>query len=139
MQRYSDGERSMVVSDDWGSWNDFYGNGSQQLRHTDAHGTSSEECNCFRLQLDATVREDRVLTINVTQPSSATVRVAYLQAFGMRTNIANETIDAIHRATTLSDDPQNLVVIVNIGWWYVSSNLSCHLSRALRVVDARYC
>lgn len=116
MQRYSDGGRSLVVELDWGGWDSFYANGSQQLWYTDTYGSSSEQCNCFRGNLDATTREDRVLTINVTQPSPATVRVAYHQAFGMRTNVVNETIDAMRRAVALGD-PSNLIVVVNIGWW----------------------
>lgn len=136
MQRY-DGSPSLVNEKEWSSWEDYYINGSRLLLHADESGSASEECDCHRANLDATTREFRLLTVNITrlgsQPHNGTVQVAYKQAFGIRSNLQTETTEAIHQSFEQfskfdntgngSSTPASseVIIVVNAGHWLATA------------------
>jgi hypothetical protein len=121
IQRYADdGAPSLVIERMWPNFTVFYNTGSRMLQHKDASASATEHCDCHRLNLDTTTREDRTLTVNVSElagrPAHAVVRVAYKQAFGMKTNVVQETLDAVRRTVNASESASKILV-ANLGFW----------------------
>jgi hypothetical protein len=119
MQRYADdGAPSLVIERIWPNFKVLYHDGSKMLQHQDAAATATEHCDCHRIALDASVREDRTMTINISaiagQPIRAVVRVAYRQAFGMKTTVVDETLDAVRR-TVNESAAASKILVVNLG------------------------
>jgi hypothetical protein len=119
MQRYADnGAPSLVIEHMWPNFTVFYHNGSNSLQHQDAAATPIEHCDCHRIGLDASVREDRTMTINVSavagRPYRAVLRVAYRQAFGMKSNVVDETLDAVRRTVNDSSAASLSKILVGL-------------------------
>ncbi|KAF6252430.1 hypothetical protein COO60DRAFT_1463689 [Scenedesmus sp. NREL 46B-D3] len=130
MQRYGndDGNRSLAQEGMWGNYSIFYTEGSKALQYHSPAVNASEVCDCRRLGLDATTREDRTLTVSALIPAAprqpvnktadaAAFKVGYRQAFGMKTNVLSETLDAIQRATQGTSSFDH-IILVNIGHWF---------------------
>jgi hypothetical protein len=132
MQRYgTDGiNRTLAHEMTWANFTIFYSEGSKLLQRHSAAINVTEACDCYRIRLDHNVREDRTLTVDALIPaapgqaanrSSALVasqlKVGYRQAFGMKTNVLNETMAAIQRAAQDNSTAES-IMLVNLGHWF---------------------
>jgi hypothetical protein len=122
MQRYADDpyHPSLVMEKTWGNFSHYYTQGSESMTWQDEAGSASEHCHCHRLKWFGGSYEHRLLTINVTQAGgrqlNASVRIIYNQTFGIKKNVAADTLEAIQ--WNLQDHPVPAdVVVMNLGHW----------------------
>jgi flagellar motor protein MotB len=132
MQRYGTdgGNRTLAHERTCGNFSTFYSEGSRSLQHQSAATTAMEACDCYRLGLDNTTREERTLSVDTLMPATpgqgvnrssglavSRLKVGYRQAFGMKTNVLDETLDAIRRVAQDNSTAEN-IILVNLGHWF---------------------
>lgn len=124
IQRYGDDPNnpSLVIEKLWDNFSHYYTKGSQQMAWVDDAGSSAEHCHCFRLKFFGGSYEHRLLTVNFTQvdgkPLSTpnTVRIIYNQTFGIKKNVAVDTLEAVQ--FNLGDNPKPAdIIVLNLGHW----------------------